>query len=384
MGKFKKKIVHICMTQYSDGWTYQENSLSKYHKIMGLDVTIITSMYCYRQGKLVKDDKKEFYDVNGNRVIRLEIKKTGIMKKTPIYLDFYETLEEINPDIIFSHGCQYIDIKYVAKYMKMHPDTQLFVDNHADFSNSATNWISRYILHQCIWRYCAKKIEKYTTKFWGVLPARVEFLTDVYNIPKEKCDLLVMGADDELIDKMGTVEKRNSIRKKYNITEDDFLIVTGGKMDKAKAQVLLLMEAVCNLEKNVKLLIFGSIDCEIEKRMEKWLKDGKIYVAGWISPEESYSFFSAADLVCFPGRHSVFWEQVAGQGIPMIVKYWDGVTDIDCQGNVKFLYEDSAEEIEKTIMEIRQDENYYMMKRKAEEVQMQFRYSFIAQKSIQK
>ena len=48
----------------------------------------------------------------------------------------------------------------------------------------------------------------------------------------------------------------------------------------------------------------------------------------------------------FPGRHSVMWEQVTGQGKPMIVKDWPGTHHIDLGGNVEFLTKDSVVEIQ--------------------------------------
>ena len=118
------------MSQYSDGWTYQENLLSKYHKKMGYEVTIITSMLRYKEGKLVEDGKKNFVDVNGVNVIRLE-KKNSILSKFPIYKNFYETIESENPDIIFSHGCQYVDVNNLIKYKKNNSNVKIYVDNHA-------------------------------------------------------------------------------------------------------------------------------------------------------------------------------------------------------------------------------------------------------------
>ena len=75
------KIVHICMAQYSDGWTYQENLLTKYHKILGHEVVLITSMYCYKEGNLIEDSKTTFVDVNGVKIIRLEKKKMDFLIK---------------------------------------------------------------------------------------------------------------------------------------------------------------------------------------------------------------------------------------------------------------------------------------------------------------
>ena len=175
------KILHICMTQYSDGWTYQENMLAKFHKLAGNDVVVLTSMYHYKEGKLVEDSKTNFIDVNGVRVIRLKKKKKGFMNKLPVYCDFEKKLDELSPDIIFSHGCQYRDSLFVAKYVRKNPNVKLFVDNHADFSNSATSFVSKKILHGIIWKYHAQKLLPVTEKFWGVLPARVDFLVDVFS-----------------------------------------------------------------------------------------------------------------------------------------------------------------------------------------------------------
>ena len=208
-----KKIVHICMAQYSDGWTYQENLLAKYHKKAGYDVTVLTSVLCYKEGKLVEDDKEEFVDINGVKVIRLPKKSKGLLGKVPSYEGFFEALEDISPDVIFSHGCQYRDTVNVIKYIKKNKNVELYVDNHADFTNSARSFISLHVLHKIIWKYYAKKLVKYTNVFWGVLPARVDFLTDVYGLPKDKCKLLVMGADDEFVEKTKGVIARKTQKR---------------------------------------------------------------------------------------------------------------------------------------------------------------------------
>ena len=69
------------------------------------------------------------------------------------------------------------------------------------------------------------------------------------------------GADDEKVEEANNDFVRKEIRNKYNIKSDDFLIITGGKIDNAKRQTLLLMKAVKEMKQNnVKLLVFGSGD----------------------------------------------------------------------------------------------------------------------------
>ena len=344
------KIVHICMAQYSDGWNYQENLLTKYHIKLGYEVTLISSLFCYKEGILVEDNRTSFLDINGCKIIRLRRKSNGFMNRMPTYDCFYDTLCKEKPDIIFSHGCQYKDSALLAKYVKKHSEVKLFVDNHADFSNSATNFFSKIVLHKIIWRHYAHILLPYTQKFWGVLPARVDFLTNIYKIPKEKCDLLVMGADDEFVDKSNMKIRIRKLREKYGIKDEDFLIVTGGKIDIAKIQTELLIKAVLlQKRKEIKLLFFGSIAEEIKNRIFSLVDNQRVIYVGWITPDETFDYFAIADLVIFPGRHSVFWEQVAGQGIPMIVKYWPGIQHIDIGGNVLYITEDSVDEIKDKI-----------------------------------
>lgn len=384
----KLKILHLCLASfYIDNYSYQENMLPKYHKKMGFDVEIVASRVSFDEnGKpCLLEEASTYINEDGIRVTRLEYKKNKLSKRLRQYNSTYETISKSNPDIIFIHGCQFLDIKYVVKYVKLHPNVKVFVDNHADFSNSARNFLSKNILHKTIWRYCAHLIEPYTTKFYGVLPARVDFLIDVYKVPKNKVELLVMGADDDKVEEAKNENIKKAIRDKYNIKPEDFLIVTGGKIDNAKKQTLLLMEAVKSIgREDVKLIVFGSIINELKEEVNRLTDGDRIQYIGWINSEDSYKYFSSADLVIFPGRHSVFWEQVVGLGIPMIVKHWEGTTHIDLNGNCRFLYNDSVDEIrDLLILLINKSEELDMMREVAETKGMEyFSYKKIAARSI--
>ena len=195
-----------------------------------------------------------------------------------------------------------------------------------------------------------------------------------------------MGGDDEMVQRAAQPEVRAYIRAQYGIAEDDFLVVTGGKIDGFKTQTLLLMQAVRNIKSDkVKLLVFGSVADELKGKVESLADGTKVQYIGWIQAKDSYHYFAAADLVVFPGRHSVFWEQVAAQGIPMLVKDWPGTHHIDLGGNVYFLKEDSAEEIQNEIERlVDQPEEYRRIKRVALEKGMQeFSYAQIAKRSIE-
>jgi len=383
------RITHLCLACFfPDGYSYQENMLPKYHKKLGHDVTVIASLQTFdKNGKVSYLDKpSEYINENDLPVIRLAYKNPDkTYKKLKRFVGTYEAIEKTNPDILFIHGCQFMDMDVVVKYLKKHPNVTVYVDNHADFSNSAKNWASFTFLHKILWKHCAKIINPYTKKFYGVLPARVDFLKSVYGLPEDKIELLVMGADDEKVEAALKPEVRKEIREKYGIADDDFLIITGGKIDNFKKQILYLMEAVNKLQnEKVKLIVFGSVIPELKEKVEALVSPYTQYI-GWVQSDQTDKYYAASDLVVFPGRHSVFWEQVAGLGKPMLCKSWDGTKHVDLGGNVIFLEKDNADEIYEVVKDLVDNpEKFQRMKAIADREGMKtFSYSDIARRSIQ-
>ena len=384
------KIVHLCLCSFfPDNYSYQENLLPKYHKKLGYDVEVIASTRSFdEQGKPCYLDNvgtyQNEYDI---KVTRLPYKSNSkIWKRLKRYIGVFDTISKAEPDILFIHGGQFLDIDQVVKFLKDHKDVTVFVDNHADFSNSATNWFSKNILHKIVWKHTEHKIEPYTKKFYGVLPVRVDFLKDIYGLPADKCELLVMGADDELVERAKTSGARERIRKQYGISDSDFLIVTGGKIDQWKTQTLLLMQAVQNISNpSVRLIVFGSVTDELKEQVNNLSDSVKVQYIGWISSEDTYDYFEASDLVVFPGRHSVMWEQVTGQGKPMIVKDWPGTHHVDLGGNVLFLSKDSVGEIQEKIESLLSEPSKLSeMTKIAQEKGMQiFSYADISKRAIE-
>ena len=69
----------------------------------------------------------------------------------------------------------------------------------------------------------------------------------MFGIDEEKLDLLPAGADDEKIDYHNRSTIKKEICDKYDISNDDFLVITGGKIDEKK-NIDKLMEAVTKID----------------------------------------------------------------------------------------------------------------------------------------
>lgn len=383
------KITHIILADYfADNHSYQENLLPKYHKLAGHDVTIIA-------GPENMNAEGHFYDMEspttyineyGIPVYRLSYRKPKkIYKRMKRFVGLKDKLHELHPDILFIHMLQFLDADVVTSYARERLDLTIYVDNHADFGNSGRNWLSRKILHGVIWKRTAHILEPYVRKFYGVLPARVNFLTDVYGLPQEKCELLVLGADNELIDKAAKKEVREEIRTKYGIPIRDTLIITGGKINRYRPETLNLMKAVIQLNRpDVKLLVFGNVAEDLQKEFNELIKNPCIVFIGWIQSKDTYPLFASSDLIVFPGLHSVMWEQAVAQGKPCVFKKLEGFDHVDLGGNALFLNSSSEEEIQTLISDlIDHPEAIVKMKQVAINKGMKtFSYSEIAKRSI--
>lgn len=387
------KIVHICLGNfYIEGMAYQENVLPKKHADLGYDVSIIASRYNFTSsGNLNEKDVGEYINSDGIKVIVLDYaldKKNA--RKFKLYEGLYDTLEKENPDILFCHGVQFHDVTEIVRFKKSHPTVKIYADNHGDYINARMHTGSKFLdfKHRIVqilyWRPCAKKLEKVSEVIWGVTPLRVRFLQDVYNVRPEHTALLVMGGDEEKIHFNGQNEIRSQLRSQWNIPQDAFLVVTGGKIDRKK-NIHFLLEVVQSMtDKSIHLVVFGEPDSEMKPIVDKFKETANIHMIGWIPSEQAYDWFLTADLAVFPGTHSVLWEQAVASGLPCVFKHWDGMEHVDAGGNCRFLYKDSVKEITDVLLEIHDNpEMYMLMKRAAMEKGVpMFSYREIAKRAI--
>lgn len=349
------KILHCCLANfYIDNYGYQENILPKMHKLQGHEVSILASTETYLNNKeLGYVEPKCYLNENGivvNRIRYVTYLPHFLVKKLRIYKGITKIINEFNPDVIFLHDLQFLSIVDIVKYMRVNKNVKLYIDGHTDFINSGRNLISKYLLHKLIYKWCAKKVEPYVKVFYGVLPLRNKFMHEIYDIPLNKIKLLPLGADDTQFDLTKRNSITNNIRKQFNFGIDDFILISGGKIDKRK-NIHLLIEAIQRVnKKEIKLLLFGAPDNEMEYELKELLKFNFVNNLGWLETSKIYDYLLLADLGVFPGTHSVLWEQAVGVGLPCIFKRWEGVDHIDLGGNCMFLENDSIDEIKEKIL----------------------------------
>lgn len=381
------KILHVAPNApYNDNWGYQDNLLPRYQKKMGHEVSIIVPTLMHQNGTIVQTAESRYYLDDGVEVIRKNYNNYLIPDITELLtkMKIYDVLVEKKPDFIFFHGLISSTIFDVIEYKrKVNRRCIIVEDNHLDYNIGSHSKGLKLLLGRGYFRWRNRATISYISKVYGVTPWRKKYAEEYFRIPSEKTDVLIMGADDEKIDFQNKRSIREAIRNNYRISPQDFLIVTGGKIDKNK-KIHILMNAVAQM-KNVKLLIFGQVADDIRKEFDRLLKDNdNIEYIGWIDADEVYNYFFAADLVCFPGQHSVLWEQACASKVPCLFERWEGMEHVDNGGNSDFLNRVTEESIREKITELCYTEKYYSMKRAAEsDLTDIYLYSKIAEKSLE-
>ena len=377
------KIIHVAPNApYEEGWSYQENLLPKYQAKLGHQVTLVVSTECHRDSGHCSSE--DYQSPDGFRVVRKPITLSPIpfLRRTLRYLKIYDLLLEEKPDVIFHHGLISPTIRQAVRYKeRVNPDCVIIQDNHMDYNIGFTTDHCKGRFLKFLYSRLYRSVDHAIDKVYGVTPWRQQYAQKIFGVPAHKTDVLIMGADDDHLDFAHRDTLRSELRSKYGVTDEEFLIVTGGKIDKKK-KIHLLMDAVKDLN-NVKLLVCGAPTDDFTDEFAAHLNPNVID-AGWISSEQFYGYFFAADLVFFPGQHSVLWEQACASKVPCVFGKWEGMDHVDNGGNARFLDCQEPEQLRNLIKQLQFTPDYQEMLTAAQSDKTDiYLYSRIAEKSLE-
>ena len=301
------KIVNIDMTgPYTEGMTYQENIIPGEQVKLGHDVSLWVSCYCYKDGKEVAVPEEEKIMEDGVRLRRFLYVNYGnefINKKLRNIRGIYARLEKMHPDIIMQHDAHTMVTSQICRYVEKHPKVKYIIDSHTDHLNSAKTFLSKYLLHRCIYKRYVRMAYDNAETVYCISPEVKKFLVSEYSIKKDKFRFLPLGStvpDDEWYQNV-----RSSRRKELGIDDNTTLFVHSGKLTPMKktSSILRAMEGVT--DKDCRLIIIGSADEELEETIrEAEKKDPRIQYLGWMDGTELREWLCAGDVYVSPGSQS--------------------------------------------------------------------------------
>lgn len=304
------KIAHLMLFNfYMDDAYYQENILPKQNKADGHDVIIIASTQVYSKGNSITFvEPKTYYSKENIEITRVPYKNiisNRINVKVRAYKNVYLKLSEFKPDIIFIHGIGGYELKTIARYKKNNPHVKLYIDCHADYYNSASNFLSRKILHGFFYRSFFLRYVKYIEKVYYIAPESLIYLKELYKFEdKEKLEYLPLGG--YIISKEKRVYIRSKIRNELNISKDNVVFIHAGKLDEKKKSLDLIQAFTKLKQNNIKLLIIGSFDDKIYLQVKEVINlDNRILFLGWKRGDELQDYLCASDIYVQPSGRSV-------------------------------------------------------------------------------
>jgi len=300
---------------------YQDNLLSELNAKDGHKVIIVSDCMRYESGKLVPVPSEDRILQNGVRLVRLPYDHivtrylSGKLRKSR---HLRPLLDELAPDVILFHSCTGWELRTVSEYRKKNPHVKLYVDSHEDHLNSATNWLSKNILHKVIYRCFFQSAKDQIEKVLCTSPLRLQFVRDVYKVPTELLELYRMGGT--ILPDNEHEKIRRELRNTFGIADRQVFLLHAGKFDKSKKTVDLLEAFRSFPGLSVRLILAGAVANEIETEFYTVLEaDNRVKYLGWMKGSELEQLYCAADIYIQPGLHSVNVESAICRGCALIV-----------------------------------------------------------------
>ena len=148
--------------------------------------------------------------------------------------------------------------------------------------------IEGYIKH----KLNKKLIDNYATDFWSCSPSATDWMFP--NDLKSKVKIINNAIEPKLY--MVNVEKRNSIRKKYHLSDDIIVLGNVGRLQLQKNQIFALkvMSELVKMNTKIKLIFVGDGPDKkklLQKTNELSLKNNVIFVGKQMDMQAWYSTF---------------------------------------------------------------------------------------------
>lgn len=301
---------------------YQINILSKYMVQFGHEVTIITACLDKIKSNVISffgaehlDQKDQIYSKKyGVKIIRLPVEKM-ISGRVIFGKELIPTIQRENPDIVYVHGNDTLTgIRYLFQYKKL--GYPLIMDSHM-LEMASTNRFNK------IFRKTYKSIFTpiiIKNKIQVIRTQDDPYVEKCLGIPLSQAPWISVGSDTMLFHPDNEAKMR--FRRKYEISQDDFVVLYAGKLDESKGGMLLAqaIQKKMQTNKEVTFLIIGKAVGEYGRQVEETLKASENRVLRFPTQkyEDLVGFYQAADMAVFPRQCSLSFYDVQACGLPVV------------------------------------------------------------------
>lgn len=321
------RIVHVS-DYYMPRLGYQESILPRYHARNGHDVHVVTS----DRYTNVPHYEESWRPLLGDRFVGAGVAETdgvtvhrlggAFERRDRILLrGLARELRQIRPDAIFGHGTTNytaFQLAGIARRLRV----PLFLDCHMLFTVQDTSPRGR-AFYRALKLATSTLLTPRVTTFFGVAEEACDFLRQAQGIPLEKIQHLPLGLDAETFS--ARPAGAAALREHLGLPEDALLIMQTGKLTPDKAPHLLSLAAAPLMVQDHRLHLVlvggGSEDymAEVEDPLIRAGVQDRLMRLPLVPAAELATYFTAADIVVFPGGSSLSCIEAAGCGAAVVM-----------------------------------------------------------------
>lgn len=324
----KLRIVHV-IGYFQPKLGYQEYYLALKQQELGHEVFVVTSDRNYPY----LGYKETYEPTLGKRVIGAgTFSEKGItVLRLPclfeyadqiILKDVAKTLIKLHPDIVHTHD-EFSQPLIVSLLFKTVLRYRLISDCHADYMLQSNSKLRRFVWNFISLNPLYRSILKKADGFIAVSESARQWLSNEFGITYDEIKVISLGADKVLF--FPNVTARKLIREELQIKENEFLIISAGKIIPSKDLDILLSasEPLINKYKNVKILLIGNgpkyyVD-ELKKQVQQLGITDHVLFRDFLDKTALPYYYNAADVGVWPGQDSITIIEAMATGLPIIV-----------------------------------------------------------------
>jgi glycosyltransferase involved in cell wall biosynthesis len=363
------KIVQAT-SYFSPEFGYEEYNISRKLVELGHDVSIITSdrIFPFKNVKeLLKRIDSQY--TTRDRGIGLS-KNEGInVYRLPcafeLIADFIllfnlrATLKHIKPDIVHIHEPIQGGIAFIAGHKDL--GFKLLVDQHSyattfDEAKTFKNRVAHYqflYLRKYFARYAFNRADAIT----AVTPRTKQFMVDVEGIPEDRIEIVPLGINVGLFNHNSKARIR--IRNELNVSPETPMILTAGRIDRAKRYEQLL-KAFSEVNKKVdsKLVIMGSGDKEYEQKLHNEVSKlgikKSVKFIEFVKKDFLSEYYSAAD-IGFWNKASITILEAMHCKLPVVIPDQDTIKPYVSNNNGLLFKENDIDMLKEQLLSLAKD-----------------------------
>lgn len=305
----------IISSFFEEKYNYLEIQIADTLHYLGYSVTVLTSNKHLMSKGIIKDDNSKYKIIRIKKLLRIT---------DTIYplVDLRDIIQSIDPFLVFliypGHGLPYFVIKYL-------PDNCAVISTFEDRNDKNQLTIKTKIIKKLLKNNWYKKVFERST----IIAAATNQTAEIFrshnkfkNVVGNKIRTISLGYNSKIFFNDECLRKK--IRSKYNIGDDDIVLITATRIIKTKPIRNWLKPIMNALEKNSRLvfMLVGFMNNPYSIEIKNWIdtinEKNRIILIDLLSADKLNEYFNCADYsVWFTPTISI--QQSMGTGLKIII-----------------------------------------------------------------